>query len=391
MRILRRLWAAKWIGLRLAIAVFVAAVVAGDTQARLARLQLAALPDFDYISEAGALGAEGRFGEALTVVDAGLADEEVSSEPKKREKLEALQAKIIAERDGWLRKAKSVGMGALSGRGKDLESLLGAVASDFFLVGDVRDLVIEGGKQLLDGESDEFIILLSFIGVVTTLAPEIDWAPAVLKAAKRAGSISAGLIDVLKRAIKGRDAATVTRVCEDVARVSRKAGPAAAGRALRLADNADELSDIAKFVELTPNGAFALHVGGRASVTFWKEAGERAGAVIAAGARKGTAGVRFLGTRSGRALVQPHWLVGAAKGFWKGNAELLITRALDRFGNAAWWALPAAVAWAFVELLLLSRVLAVGGKTAPSPRGMAEPPATNAAAKAREPASRAER
>lgn len=48
-----------------------------------------------------------------------------------------------------------------------LEGWIGAVAADFFIVGDVRDLVIEGGELALDGESDEVILALSGIGLAT--------------------------------------------------------------------------------------------------------------------------------------------------------------------------------------------------------------------------------
>ena len=36
------------------------------------------------------------------------------------------------------------------------------------------------------------IVALSAVGLATTLAPEVDWAPSLLKAARRAGSMTEG-------------------------------------------------------------------------------------------------------------------------------------------------------------------------------------------------------
>ena len=67
-----RLWRSKWGVLRLIVAVFLLYAVASDTGARLARQQLASLPEFDYAGEVAFLRAAGRYGEAVMVADAGL-------------------------------------------------------------------------------------------------------------------------------------------------------------------------------------------------------------------------------------------------------------------------------------------------------------------------------
>ncbi|MGQ0628162.1 MAG: hypothetical protein ACT4PL_08705, partial [Phycisphaerales bacterium] len=72
-RILAALYGRRWNLLRLMVALFVLWAVATDTAARLARMRLAALPDFDYASEVRRLREEGRYGEAMVIADAGLA------------------------------------------------------------------------------------------------------------------------------------------------------------------------------------------------------------------------------------------------------------------------------------------------------------------------------
>ncbi len=355
-----RLWMCKWSLLRFALACFVCWVLAADTGARLARLQLAALPDFNYLSEIEALRVQGRYGEAEVIANAGL----TSLPPgQQREQVQTALKTVLAERDSWVRRVTKVGIGAISGRGTDLESLIGAVAADFFVVGDIRDLVIEGGKLLVDGDSDELVLLLSFVGVVTTLAPEIDWAPSILKAARRAGHVTVGMADYLKSAIKGKRGSEIAHVCEDVARISKKASPGGAMRALRFAEKPEDLTRIAHFVESAPNAAFALHVTGKEGVAAIKAAGaaepaiKAAESLVVAAARKGPAGARFLSSAAANSLLKPHAVIGIIKALWKGNAEGLITRGLDRIDPMAWWGMPAAAAWAFFEAMLLWKKL----------------------------------
>lgn len=355
-----RLWRCKWGVARLAIAAFVCWVLVADTGSRLARLQLAALPDFDYLAEVEALRAQGRFGEAEMVAHAGL---ERQSDASERLRLQAALDATVAERDGWLRKVRSAGLGALSGRGTDLESIVGAVAADFFLVGDLRDIVIEGGKLVIDGDSDELVLLLSFVGAATTLAPEIDWAPSVIKAARRTGALGDRMAEHLRQLLRQRKSAELATVCEDVASMAKRASPGGAIRILKLVDEPSDLPMFARFLERRPNGAFALHVTGGEGAAMLRRASktapEAADELLEAAAGKGVAGTRFLSTPAASTLMRPHPLVGVAKAVSKGNAEQLVKATLDRIDPGAWWAMPLAAAWVLFEAMLLRRRLGV--------------------------------
>src|SRR4029077_8893222 len=98
---------------------------------------------------------------AIMVADAGLDSADPATKPKIQHERDA----TVKEQGSYLRKVKDVGLGALSGRGTSIESLVGAVAADFFVVGDVRDLLIQGGRYVLDGETDEVVLILSGVGI----------------------------------------------------------------------------------------------------------------------------------------------------------------------------------------------------------------------------------
>lgn len=351
------LWRSRWGFLRLALALFVVWVVGADTSARLARRAMSVMPDFDYAAEVRSLRLEGRYGEALMIAESGLPDLEGPA----RAALVAERDQAMHEQDSLLRRARDVGLGALSGRGDSLEGIVGAIGADLFIVGDIRDLAIQGTRQLMDGDSDEVILLLSVAGIVTTVAPEVDWVPSILKVARRTGAMSKQLAEFLVAAIKRQDVGSLKPVFENVRSIAGKASPGGAVRLLRHADDAEDVARLARFVERNPGGAAALHIAGKEGADLVKTAAKQtpqaaaiAEKTLVKAARKGPAGVRFLTQGPGRVLLRPHPLLGIVKTFYKGNAADLLTRLADRIDPGAWWMLPAAAGWALFESGLLA-------------------------------------
>lgn len=350
---MRRLWRCRWSLARLLLAAVLLWTVASDTGARLARIRYAALPDFDYAGEVVVLREAGRYGEALMVADAGL--DVLEGEPRVR--LQRERDATAAAQSGWLRRARDLGMGAVSGRGESIESIIGAVAADFFVVGDVRDLVIQSGRYLADGEADGVIVALSGLGVATTVAPEIDWAPSILKAARKAGAMTRGMADRVVTLVRTGAVDDLNRLMRDAAEVSRRASPGGAARLLRHADDADDLAAMATFVRAERGGAFALHVTGREGLRLARAGGDEARLVVLA-ARKGNAGTAWLRTSSARTLLRPHPIIGVAKAVWKGDASRLAAALARELDPRARWLLPLLGAWVFVEGAMLLQRLA---------------------------------
>jgi hypothetical protein len=361
-----KLWRLKWNVLRLVAAATHLWVVAADTDARLARLAYASLPDFDFVSEVSFLRQSGRLGEAVMIAEEGLRTlPEGSAE---RSSLERELAKTRAEQESVLRRVREVGFGAISGKGDSIESLIGAIGADFFIVGDLRDIVIQSGRYVLDGETDEVVLILSGVGLATTVVPEVDWVPAVLKSAKKAGALTKGLSKEITQLAKRGGGEALTALFKDVRTIARKASPGGATRILRHADNADELATLARFVDKTPAGAFALHVTGKEGAAMVKS-GARAQSraakaaaltgeeAVVLAAKKGQPGLAWLRTGGAKALTRPHFLVGIGKAIWKGNAEAAAARLAAILDPRARWLVPALGAWVFLELALLARAL----------------------------------
>src|SRR5262249_53255959 len=196
--LLFNLWRCRWNLLRLGLAGGLLGILVADNGARLARVQFRSLPPMNYLGEVRNLRGEGRFAEALMVADAGLG--ELSGAD--RDALLHEQSLVREEQESVLRKGKELLRGAMVGEGDSLEALIGAIAADMLVVGDVRDLVIQGGRLAVDGESDELILALSAVGVLTTVMPEVDWVAAFLKVAKKAGALSKRMVESLVRIIR---------------------------------------------------------------------------------------------------------------------------------------------------------------------------------------------
>lgn len=350
-------WRCRWAVARLAVALALLWAFVAGTAARLARLQLEALPAMDFAAEVRHLREARRYGEAAAIADAALAAE---TDPQRRRAIEHERDLAAAEASSLLRRARDVGMGALSGQGDSIESLVGAVAADMLVVGDIRDILLQGGKWVADGETDEVILALSALGLATTVAPQVDWAPSVLKAARRMGAMTKGLSEHILRATRAGRFDDLRPLLENVGSLSRRASPGGAARILRLADSPDDVATLARFVDRADgigkgSGVLALHVTGPEGVRLLRLAPDGgADRVIISAAKKGARGAAWLRTPSARLLLRPHPLVGLAKGLWKGNVQDLAVRIAAATDRHAWWIIPLLAAWAFLEVTLIA-------------------------------------
>ena len=359
LRLAYAIWLCKWGAIRLALSVGLLAMLLADNPSRLARVQFGSLPRMDYLAEVRSLYEQHRYAEALMVSDAGLSE----LEGDERAALESEQRQVRDEQESVLRRGNELLRGALVGEGESLEALIGAVAADMFIVGDVRDLVIQGGRLAVDGQADELILALSAAGVLTTVLPEIDWIAAFLKVAKKAGALSRRMVEALVRVVRRandtRDYAELRRLFGHFKTLIEKSTPAGALRLLRHIDDPKDVEAVAGFLQRQPAGGFALHVAGKEGVHLVKTAGRETEQVLVLAAKKGDRGVAWLRT-GGQRLLRPHPLIGLAKGLHKGTVPELVTRIANEYDPYGWIVIPACAAWAFVEAAWLWRRLRLG-------------------------------
>lgn len=365
----RKLWSCKWGALRLTLAGSLLAALVFDNPARLARVQFESLPAMDYLGEARELRAQNRLAEALLVAESGL--QETTGD--EHAALVAEQQALRDEQASLLRRGNALLRGALVGEGDSLESLIGAVAADMLVVGDVRDLVIQGGKLAVDGDSDELILGLSTAGLLTTAMPEVDWIAAFLKVAKKAGALSKNMVVALVRVIRKagdtRDYTELRRLFGHFKTLVDKSTPAGAIRILRHIDDPQEVAAVAGFLNRQPVGGFVLHVAGREGVDLIKTGSKEAEAALVIAAKKGNPGIAWL--RSGGArLLRPHLIIGLLKGVYKGTLPQALAKLARSYDPYGWLVIPACAAWVFLEAVWLWRRLI---RRSPSPRAASAP------------------
>ena len=121
---------------------------------------------YDPIKEIQKLQSQNRRDEALDLV-------------KFYEENKTIDSQKIEELKGDLEytsfeKFKSIANGAITGRVYDTFSGIGAIASDFLVWGDIRDLSIQSWKFLKNEKTDVIVAVLSGVGIFLSVKPYAD-------------------------------------------------------------------------------------------------------------------------------------------------------------------------------------------------------------------------
>ncbi len=248
---------------------------------------------------------------ALAIKDADLAKSFVDLARARNVALDpALVAKVeaaVATANSAAHAAESFTRGLITGEPDDLVGLAGTTLGDLFVFGDVRDAVREGTRYAMGEQVDELILGLACVGLAVTAGTYASFgagAPArvglsVIKAARRTGQISAGMVQwmgrslrevvdwsALKRAMTGvsmtepavavraaRQAVKVERakdligVVTDVGRVQGRAGTKAALDGLRISEGPRDMARVARLAESKGGQTRAiLKVAGRGAI-----------------------------------------------------------------------------------------------------------------------------
>lgn len=331
-RVLIALWSCRRSCLMLSLCLLLIVSIGFDTPGRAIRMELARLEDYPYHDEAERLRAEGKYGEALQVTEAGLVD----LKGPERQRLLEKDRHIRSDRDAWSRRGRDVLRGAITGEGSNPESAGGALALDLFVIGDVRDLVIQSARGIGGEDVDEIVVALSAVGIATTaLGPGGDGAVAVAKLMRKAGALNDHLASVLiKQVDRARATGDMSRLrgtLDDMVSVALHLPGNTGRRILSQIDDPADLRRLADYLRQNPRGAFALQVSGDEGLRLVLRGSEDAGRALAMASHKGGRGLALL-RRLGPRAFRTHPLQGLLKALYKGNLQTAL-RSLDRFAN----------------------------------------------------------
>lgn len=296
---------------------------------------LEAMPPYPFCEEAQAALTSGNVAWSLELAEAG---DCAQVERDARREWDSLSATFSRCVDGvW------------TGQADDAAGLACAIASDLVVFGDVRDLTRQGLNWSKGEDTDPVLIALSATGLALTLAPQFGAGASVFKVARRAGTLSDRLASSIMGMLRRGSFRPLGGLLSDAGRISAKVGPPKATRALQYADSAEELSEVARFVEAVDDPLLALRWGGKRTLRLTDDAELFSEAIT-----RGPPGLILASERGAAALLtRKPLIVTAAKTVYRNPDALLAASA----AIAAWllrWS-----EWSYV--LIVAGVLIVGG------------------------------
>jgi hypothetical protein len=196
----------KWLAKALILLIVIACGAALVDRFWIRSETFSALVRIDPVPHTRDLMAQGRYADAYDYLDFFMDYDYVRADP------EAVQVyhEIDAHRRQLRYRLGKVAEGVVWGSSDELEGQISAVASDFFVVGDIRDLTLEGLKWVNGEEVDEFTAALSAIGLAAsagswlTAGGSLSAKPALsfLKTADKVGDVPPWVRKELLRNVK---------------------------------------------------------------------------------------------------------------------------------------------------------------------------------------------
>ena len=279
------------------------------------------LKDYDYLPDVEELVEQQHYGEALAIA------REIAELPgmPNQKVIKAMIPEIEEEQASYVRKSKDFVKGAITGQGDTGSMLGGSLVADVFVYGDLRDLSIEAWHKFNGDEVDEFVALLSTIGIAAsaaTLFPEptstatgatVQAGATTLKVLKKGDALSPQMVKSLRvlldQAKSSKNLDAVNAILSDAGVIVKYAPDGSLIGVFKQVDDPKQLKAIAEWMKAAPERTVvSLQVGGKRAVR-WINDGNGPGATATRVAiRKGKAGfTRF------RFLSRP------TKMIWKGD------------------------------------------------------------------------
>ena len=301
-----------------------------------------ALSRIDPVPHAQELVAEERFAEADSYLGYFMELDYVKDDPQAVE----LYAQIEKKRGSWLYNLGKIGEGLIKGKSDEIIGNVTGAVSDFLVIGDIRDLSIEGWKYVKGEEVDEVLVALSTIGVVATgtqvasaagtavtggaAAPTVSASTTaktsivMLKTARKLGKLPKWLLKGIKEAAvavkESKSIAKLTDLFDDVYKLAKTKGGL---EILSKTTDAASLKKMANFAgKFKDNSLMMIKLGGEKVL----QAGEKIQDthVIKLATAYGEKGVVLLNKVGASKFMKIMPKKGLAKVGWKHRASLAL-------------------------------------------------------------------
>jgi len=284
-------------GCVIAALLLLTALTQGLAERRLTRA-LQDLPDHDYTAGILALRNQGRISEALDWARYATNNPALPNQAAATNLVTALEG----EQASVWRQADRAAKGFIVGSGTSVEEMGGAIASDMLVYGDCRDLVLQGYYRLTGRETDSVVAALAGVGLLTELVDALDWAPAVLKAFRKANAMSQRFGEWLAAACRSSVQArkldpALQQVFADLKLLQARLGLARTAAVFKHAGQADDVAALAKLADAHPGEVYRfLETAGDGSLPLLRRVADepRGFDRIALATRKGLPGIRAL-------------------------------------------------------------------------------------------------
>ena len=341
---------------RVAKLVFlVVAILAGVVLWQKTQLELLALSRIDPVPHTEALVDDGQYAEAAEYLAFFMNYDYVRSDPA----AQRLREEIAQVRGSTEYRAQKIGEGLLEGRSDESLGQIAGVVTDFFVIGDIRDLTWQALNWSRGEDVDEVVAALSAIGLAATgaqvlsagTASPVKGGVALLKLAKKMGKLPAWLgryvVNAAQSVKRTRDLKGVSGVFVDVSKLARHAGMKNGLHLLDQTKNASSLKRMAAFSAVFGNNSAMVHrLGGAAALQASKRADTLGPKTIQRASTYGPDGVRAL-NKAGKARFIKY-TSRAGKVAYKGDLTQVLTRLLAGLPN-----------WALVLMMALGALLAL--------------------------------
>ena len=231
--------------------------------------ELSVVADHDYTKEVIDRRDHGKIGEALAIC------RYVESQPgmPNRDAILRIKAEIEEEQASWFGKAKRFTGGFIKGNTASSEGVAGTIASDFLVVGDIRDLGKQGYNAATGQEVDGIVTALSALGVASSVAAAVpqpgepavasaDVGISLLKALRKVNALTnrfAGeAFDLAKEAVKARKLGRFGDLVGNLTEVAIHAPAGTLGTAMKEVESFDDLKAVAKWSKQAPNETIVI-------------------------------------------------------------------------------------------------------------------------------------